>query len=342
MRLSYLDPMKRTLLGIFSALFAVSAYGQNDTIFYLNFESGMMPANFVETQDTTDITIWQNYSLDSIAAANGLPNNYYIGPGIANVDSSNTVIASTSWLQGFLPGNRNYLISPGFYLPDTWTTLSWYSASRHAPIYLDGYSVVVSTTGSAPEDFTDTLFRAAQWLGPNPNPTTTSPIPAFNNNLFSDGWVHGFDGTYLELDGDSSDWKCVLQPHSVSLAAYQGNTVRIAFVHDSDDDNIISFDEIFLKGTKIIGLDEPEAQFGRLVPNPAVGRTHIEFELQTIGNCSWTLTDVHGKVIRKGHAGNFLPGMHRVEISLEGLSRGAYFVHYTVGDASDSQEIIVH
>lgn len=334
--------MKRTLLYLLFQGVTLLVYGQNDTIFYLDFESGAMPANFVENQDTSDITIWQNYSLDSIPAANGLPNNWYLGPGIADVDTQNTVIASTSWLQGFLPGNRNYLISPGFYLPDGFTELSWYSASRHAPVYLDGYSVVVSTTGSAPEDFTDTLFRAAQWIGPNPNPTTASPIPAFNNNRYSEGWVHGFDGTYLELDGDSSDWKCVLQPHSVSLAAYQGQTVRVAFVHDSDDDNIISFDKIFMKGTKIIGLEEREDVRTRIYPNPAAGRTHLAFELNTVGAVTWKVVDMRGRVVAEGGAGMFMPGAHEIDIPLEGLSTGTYVLVYSVGNYSDSQEIIVN
>ncbi|MCE2496021.1 MAG: choice-of-anchor J domain-containing protein [Flavobacteriales bacterium] len=320
--------MKRTLLSFCFCGIAMVAIGQNDTIFYLDFELDSLPSNFVETQDTADITVWQNYSLDSIPAANGRPDNWYLGPGIANVDTQNTVIASTSWLQGFLPGNRNYLISPGFYLPDNFTELSWYSASRYAPIYLDGYSVVVSTTGSAPEDFTDTLFRAAQWIGPNPNPTTTSPIAAFNNNSYSDGFVHGFDGTYLELDGDSSDWKCVLQPHSVSLAAYQGNTVRVAFVHDSDDDNIISFDisfdKIFMKGTKIIGLEERADLQTRIYPNPAAGRTHLAFELNTLGAVAWEVVDLSDRIVAEGRAGSFLPGHHEIEIPLEGLSAGRY------------------
>lgn len=237
---------------------------------------------------------------------------------------------------------ENYLISPAFFLVDDWTNLSWYSASRHAPIYLDGYSVVASTTGRRREDFTDTLFRAAQWIGSNPNPTTDSPVPVFNNHRYSEGWVHGYDGTYLEIDGDSLNWRCVLQPHTVSLSQYEGMNVRIAFVHDSDDDNIISLDKILLRGTKIIGLEEEEALRADLYPNPAAGRTHLRFTTEELSACTWKLHDLQGKVVSPGHLGTLTPVTHTVEIDLAGLSSGTYLLHYQAGSASDSQEIIVH
>lgn len=44
--------MKRTLLLTTLVGAFITAFGQNDTIFYLDFESGLMPSNFVDTQDT--------------------------------------------------------------------------------------------------------------------------------------------------------------------------------------------------------------------------------------------------------------------------------------------------
>lgn len=333
--------MKRFILLYLSIVLFYTTRAQNDTIFFLSFDAPSLPTYFTNTEDTVSVGVWQNYSFDSIPASNNRPDNWYLEPGFADVDSNNQVLVSSSWLELFQPGNRNYIISPGFYLPDASAELSWFSASWHTPVYLDGYSVLLSTTGNARESFTDTLFRAAQYLGALSEPDSMSPIPIFNNYRFSEGYVQGYDGTYIEFDGDSTDFKGVLQPHSVSLANYSGDTVFIAFLHDSDDDNLISLDNILLKGTRVIGLEEQKPSTFNLYPNPAHSSFNISFISKSVGSLTWRITDLSGKIVLQGTEGTFFPGEHKVRISVDNLPSGTYLVDLTLGGKRWTEKLIL-
>lgn len=72
-------------------------------------------------------------------------------------DENNTVAGSTSY---FSPEGRasRWLITPSITLGDYGNFLYWRAAS-HDPSFPDWYMVLISTTGTAVEDFTDTLFR---------------------------------------------------------------------------------------------------------------------------------------------------------------------------------------
>ena len=65
---------------------------------------------------------------------------------------------------------------------------------------------------------------------------------------FSEGFIHGADGEYIKADDDPQRNAGVLRPNEVSLAAYAGKTIFIAFAHDSDDDNILFIDDIMVTG----------------------------------------------------------------------------------------------
>ena len=69
---------------------------------------------------------------------------------------------STSFMRDALPGNRNWLILPPIYIENSSYILNWESAPRQLPRYMDGYQVLISTTGMDVEnDFIDTLFTAS-------------------------------------------------------------------------------------------------------------------------------------------------------------------------------------
>ncbi len=333
--------MKHFLLFAVIVSFCFETVGQNDTLLFYSFDNPVLPSYFSETEDTSLTGSWLNYSLDSIPAANNRPNNWYLEPGFANVDSNNQVLASSSWLDLFQPGNKNYLISPGFYLPDASAELSWYSASWHTPVYLDGYIVLLSTTDNRRSSFTDTLFRAAQYLGILSEPDSTSPVPIFNNYRFSEGFIHGYDGTYIEFDGDSTDFKGVLRPHSVSLAQYGGDTVYIAFLHDSDDDNLISLDNPLLKGTQVIGLNESELNSLVLFPNPARTEVNVRFHCKALGIARYQILDIKGKVIESGELGTYMPGNHTIKIPLLINATGNYILNFHIGSEFYTQSLVV-
>ena len=72
-------------------------------------------------------------------------------------DANNTVAGSTSY---FTPEGRasRWLITPPVTISDYGNILQW-KAMSHDPSFPDWYMVLISTTGTDIEDFTDTLFR---------------------------------------------------------------------------------------------------------------------------------------------------------------------------------------
>lgn len=108
----------------------------------------------------------------------------------AGHNNSAGAAASASYINGYgALTPDNWMISPAITLPaEEQTTLEWWSGAADSNYFADHYSVLLSTTGTALTDFTETLYEG-------------------NNEA----------GAYTQ--------------HSVSLAAYAGQTVHIAFRH---------------------------------------------------------------------------------------------------------------
>src|SRR6185295_12658092 len=121
---------------------------------------------------------------------------------------------SNSWTNDPTP-IANYLILPPIHLNDGTGMLYWKSAPRQTPRYLDGLQVLVSTTGNFDVDFSDTLKLFAEYISGDGQPNDSS----FSNFTFSNGFVFGEDGQYLEYHGDSIRFIGILRPDSASLAA---------------------------------------------------------------------------------------------------------------------------
>ncbi|NVK63460.1 MAG: PKD domain-containing protein [Flavobacteriales bacterium] len=181
-----------------------------DTLLFEDFQSKTIPAS------------WINLDLDGAADVNGRPQDWFItfDPQSTIPGDTNWVTASSSWLTP--AGAANNVLILDAVQPCANTVLRWDSAPFEGPIYMDGYEVRVSTTGTNVADFTTTLFTAAEGIG-----STTNT---------SSGTVHtSFNGT-----------NGLLQTWEVSLGAYDNQTIYIAFFHDSNDDNLIQVDNIFM------------------------------------------------------------------------------------------------
>ena len=275
---------------LFISLIAVSsnvAMAQNDTLLYENFDVDPTP-NYLPFNSGND-TQWVNFDADGLPDDNGRPQEWFWSEGaFADVDSVDACLFSSSWLDGFLPGNRNWLMTPPIQIVDASATISWASAPRQTPLYVDGYSVLVSTTDNIETSFTDTIFQAGQYL--------TGSGFDFSTYTFSPGFVHGLDGTYTQLDpaSDSSRLIGVLRPFSVSLAQYAGQTIYITFLHDSDDDNLIAIDDILVTGT-FVGLNEVENTLGLSVyPNPASSKIELSYNLKSTSPVIAEVYDLKG------------------------------------------------
>ena len=181
-----------------------------DTLLFEDFQSQSISAS------------WINLDLDMNTDANGRPQDWYI-----DFDTQTTTPGDTNWVANasswFSPfGIANNVLILDAVQPCANTVLKWDSAPFEGPTYMDGYEVRVSTTGTNIADFTTTLFTAAESV----NGTTTP----------SAGTVH------TSYNGNQG----VLQNWEVSLGAYDNQTIYIAFFHNSNDDNLIKIDNIFM------------------------------------------------------------------------------------------------
>lgn len=321
--------MKRTFMLLTAGVFAASAaLAQNDTLLFEDFEGGdQIPYIVVNAPSGNDDPNWINFDEDGIADGNARPQEWFPLFGFATVDSSTIVYGSSSWLAGFAPGNRNWLITPSMYIGDATAQLSWYSAPRQTPLYLDGYQVLVSTNGNLESNFTNVLFNAAQFLGTGTGSGTPSPVASFNTYSYSSGWIHGYDGTNIEFDpaSDSTRFIGVLQQHTVSLAQFNGNWIHIAFLHNSDDDNLISIDDILVTGTDYSSVEENELNASiSIFPNPATEFITVEYELTKTSPVVVTITDINGKIISQEARGNQMAGTHRFTQDVTTLAVGTY------------------
>ncbi|MBP9151297.1 MAG: T9SS type A sorting domain-containing protein, partial [Flavobacteriales bacterium] len=254
--------------------------------------------------------------------------------GFADVDSSNTVLASNSWLQGVGDVVENWLISPRLHIQDNLANLYWKSAPYQLPRYLDGYKVLVSTTDNLETSFTDTLAVFAEFNG-----ALTTDIEDTATYVFTQGIMH----TNLEYDSaDVTRHGGVLQQWQASLADYQGQNIFIAFLHQSNDDNLISIDDILVLGTGSVGIEERYDAFSfNMYPNPVSGNEKIilEYELTERSSVSYSILGIDGKMLleEKGHTQ--MAGSHRSQIDVSSLASGTYLVRLRINDRIHSGRI---
>lgn len=208
----------KQLLHSFVALLLVSfgasqVYAQcaSDTLLYEDFQTQAIPAT------------WTNLDIDGNTDANGRPQDWYISVDAQTTTPGDTnyVATASSWFNPAGVAN-NWLILDSIVVCSPDVELQWKSAPFEGPAFQDGYKVLVSTTTNAPAAFTDTIFIGAE------DTTGAGDI--------------GFGTTHTSFNGNNG----ILQEWQVALSAYNGQTIYIAFVHDSNDDNLIALDDIFI------------------------------------------------------------------------------------------------
>ena len=348
--------MKRiiyTILMVCAVVFATQA--QNDTLLYENFsvEFDSVLGDFgaqdgvVQFASGSD-TIFVNFDADGIPAANGRPGNWYWDFESLQPEDSlqGGILLSSSWLDGYAPGNRNWLILPPITLGDSSGVFSWKSATYQGPRYMDGYSVIVSTgsnDATTAGNFTDTLFKAASMDAIVGDGASLS-IDSF---AFTPGYIHadGFTLSSYFLHGDSVGFSAhygLMEPHSVSLAQYAGQTIYIAIVHDADDDNLIAIDDILVTGTKPVNsstqslvLDVDLAVF----PNPATDYINLTYEVKNSGEVAVQVIDMTGRTVISQMM-NAVSGANQERLSVGNLPAGTYQVILSRGTKRTAQSFV--
>ncbi|NNF01059.1 MAG: T9SS type A sorting domain-containing protein [Bacteroidia bacterium] len=309
-----------------------------DTLAYENFDVDPTSMQSAFPSGTTNDVMWTNFDEDALMAANGRPGNWYWTAGYATMDTMNRVFSSSSWLDGFAPGNRNWLMTPAMPLADNTGMLSWTSAPFQFPLYADGYTVLVSTTDNNEASFTDTLYQSGSYLS-----GSGGNVAAYT---FTPGDLHGGGnppGPYFEFDSDSSRWLCLLEPHSVSLAMYAGQTIYVAFLHDSDDDNLMSIDDILVTGTSgAVGINENEIDLSlSTFPNPASESVQLSYYLPKTSAVNIYLYNINGEKVKEILRGTHMAGEHNFVLNVNDLASGQYLVSIESRNGTVTKNIIV-
>lgn len=326
--------MKQTYLWLFTAMLLTQfASAQNDTLLWEDFEAETI--DYIELEypngDANLYPIWLNFDIDGVGDGSGSaterPDEWFLSFGFADVDTTNTVLASNSWLQGEVDGAENWIITPRIHIQDNQANLYWKSAPFQLPRYMDGYQVLVSKTDNFETSFTDTLAVFAEFDG-----DATADVEDTLTYIFTEGIMH----TELQFDPDDRTRHTgVLQQWEASLAAYQGQDIFIAFRHQSNDDNLISIDDILVLGNGSVGIEENSSEFlFGVYPNPTSGNGNVtlEYELKSRSDVSYSILSIDGKVLKEIAGHTQLAGAHRSSVDISALARGTYFVQLRVNN----------
>lgn len=314
---------------LFTGMSAQAQTAGMDTLLWDDFENDPDSYIFPSAPTGSDAG-WVNFDIDGLTDANGRPQEWFWSAGYGE-DSANSVYASSSWLQGFLPGNLNMLITPPLEIVDNTAKISWDSYPFQGPRYQDGYSVMVAIGNNVENNFLDTLFRQGQMLDP---PAATDQLNAANytfstGSVFADGYTDS-SLFYLEDPADNS-FRCRLDSYEFDLSAYEGETIYVAFLHDSDDDNLIAIDNVLVTGTAP-APPPPPAGIEDLVlngditlwPNPAREYVKLRFETVIPTDVSVEIRDLHGRLIRVAVTTETVVGPTAYNLPVEDLTPGAY------------------
>lgn len=327
-----------------SMLFSFGLFGQNDTLFYLDFQvdpSAEM-AIFPESGETD--SIWVNYDEDGIPAASSYPSNYFFdldwsSPDTIGAADSNFVFVSRSWLENFDTSSSNWLISPAMQIVDANATLHWKSSTYQGPRYMDGYSVKIligSQDVGESSTTSETVFRAAEMTDILGAGGATVDLDSFE---FSDGYIHadGYTLTDYFIAADTAAGETIhigkLEPHSISLEAFAGQTIYVAWHHDSSDDNLLMLDDLLLMGTEpVSGTSNPVLVDLRFVtyPNPVDNFLNVMYRLSNPADVQLEIFAQDGKRVATKPIRKALNGDITDQFDLRNLATGLYTVVLTV------------
>ena len=307
-------------------LMATPLLAQN-VLLYEDFEAEFLDHILNQWPSGSDQT-WIDADFDGLSdasTAGNRPGEWFLSFGFADADSANTVMASNSWTNEAAIPVANYLILPPIQLDAADGMLYWKNAPYQTPRFVDGLQVLLSTTGNLPENFTDTLKIYAEYLSGEAVPDDSS----YANYTFSDGYVFGLNGDWVEFHNDSARFRGVLRPDSASLAAYAGQTVYIAFCHGTTDDNLQSIDEIKVTGTgtnlPVNTVDGAVAAFDAY-PNPAADKFRIVYDLPRTGAVRLNVYDAAGRLVKGIVSGTQLHGHYYFDVDTRDWANGQYSV----------------
>jgi hypothetical protein len=295
---------------------------------------------------TTDYH-WYTFSLDGLADASTggtRPDEWFAVLPFSDVDlydgagDTNVVMTANSWLSGSAIADK-WIITQSIQLGAT-DTLYWKSAPFQTPRYLDGYKVRISTTTNDDTSFGPAIFTAKEMTALGSDTTFST----FTFGPSGAGFVHGQDHTYIDFATTTAPYlhRGQLRPFYYALSAYANQKIYVAFQQYSTDDNLISIDDIMVRGPGSVGINENKMDLGlNLFPNPATDRVQVNYELSAETTVSIRLFDVTGKLVSVETKGAQPQGRHFAFINTSELAKGFYTVSIQTENGTSTAKLIV-
>jgi hypothetical protein len=351
---------KRLFFAIIFFFFVKISFAQSpnysvwDTIFISNLETDgpFEPINLDVSMPTGYDLTWVNYDEDGIAQTCDTTTHGWYGryENTFPEPSENFCFTSCSYLNGdnsiypCILKNRNWLIMPPITITGDNAKLEWRSSSYYGPFGVDGYKVLVSTSSNLIESFTDTLFKAAEMI----RPLSTFGLLSTQKYLYSEGYIHANSYTlneYFSLDTDIDGltfWHGILEPHSADLSAYTGQTIYIAFLHDSQCDFQLQLDDIVVIDNITNAIPEKSdiVQFA-VRPNPIIEEAFLDISFRNATKYQVTITDIHGKVVQTlTDNNNNKDSKKSISLDFKELPSGTYFCNLTTNKGHISKKVV--
>ncbi len=341
--LSVLTMKKLVTLFLLALISTVSTAQAVDTILFENFQIDKFPE--WGTVPFGDDTTWVTFDEDGLTPYdnNDAHRTWYHSDFFYNSEDTitgyvNYCASSLSYMQGFAEGNRNWLITPPIHVNDANFTLHWKSAPFQLPRYMDGY-LVLGNVGSNDifndQYFKDTLFQAASMLAT----VGDGQSVLIHNFTFTPGYIHADslkNEDYFDLWGPGDSTLChgILEPHSVSLAQYAGQTVYFAFLHNADDDYFLAIDDVLITKSSTSSANDLAVKDFRFVtyPNPVHRDLNVMYRLPEPASVTLRVIDMAGKLMMATGAMAQQAGEQQANLNLGKLPRGSYTLSLQVGN----------
>jgi hypothetical protein len=357
--------MKKIYILLAFLLTGVSFAKAQDTLLFEDFELNNFYTNILINSGTppSGLAVDTNwYSWDSDATPDGStagtrPDGWFAVQPFSTVDQyitpylpgpdTNTVIAANTWTNTSTP-ESNWLITKNIQL-GLHDTLFWKSATFQTPRYCDGYQVLLSTTTNADNTvtaFSTVLFNAKEMTVLGSDSTYSTFTFANTGTGGPAGFVHGMDGLYTDPASTTApiSHRGRLRPFSKPLDAFANMNVFIAFLSNGTDDNLISLDDVMIRGSLPpgAGVNENKNDLSLAVfPNPASDNVQINYTLTAETVVSINVYDVAGKLVATQSNGSQAQGLHFAHINTAELAKGFYTVNVKTGNASSTSKLLI-
>ena len=114
-------------------------------------------------------------------------------------------------------------------------------------------------------------------------------------------------------------------------------------MHNSTDDNLISLDDVLIRGTlSTIGINENANDLAlNLFPNPATDNVQVNYTLTSKTTVTISMYDVTGKLVSSVSRGEEQNGRHFATINTSSIAKGFYTVKVETNFGQSTSKLIV-